>query len=185
MSRIGKKPVSVPAGVDVKVEERTITVKGPKGELRMTVHPLVSLSLADADGGKEVQVNVPNPDNVDDRAQWGTARANIANMMEGVTKGYTKALEVNGVGYRVALSGKKVVLHVGLSHPVEYQIPEGVNAGVEGNVLTLTSTDRQKLGQVAAEIRTIKKPEPYKGKGIKYTDETIRRKAGKAAKAGE
>lgn len=179
MSRVGKKPVSVPEGVTIKMEGRTMVVKGPKGELRQEIHPKVKIDQKDG----EITVSVGNPEDKQERAFWGLFRKLIANMVEGVTKGFEKKLEINGIGYRAEIQGKKLVLHVGYSHPVEFDAPEGVDIAVEKNVITVSGIDRQKVGEVAAQVRRIRKPEPYKGKGIKYVDEVIRRKAGKAAKA--
>lgn len=184
MSRIGKQPVQIPAGVDVTVErDGLVRVKGPKGELTMTSHPLATIVTEEVDGGNALVVTMKHTNSTVARALWGTTRALLKNMMIGVTEGFRKSLEINGVGYKVALNGTTLRLNVGYSHPVEYKLPGDVSATVEGNVITLTSTAKQRVGQVAAEIRKIRKPEPYKGKGIKYMDETIRRKAGKAAKA--
>ena len=185
MSRVGKKPIMIPDGVDVKLEDHLVSVKGPKGELERSIHPLVSVALNDGENGKEVNVTIDDETSKEKKAQWGTARANIANMVQGVTEGFEKKLEVNGVGYRVSLQGNKLVLNVGYSHEVPFQLPEGIQAAVDGNVITISGINRQVVGEVAANIRKIRKPEPYKGKGIKYIDEVIRRKAGKAQKAGE
>lgn len=185
MSRIGKKPILIPSGVDVSVEGQTVTVKGPKGTLTKSVHPHVVVSIEDMDGAKAVTIAVKNADSVGDRAQWGTARANLANLVRGVTEGFSRSLEVNGVGFRVNVQGKNVVMNLGFSHDVNFALPEGVVATVDKNVLTIAGMDREVVGQTAARIRKLKVPEPYKGKGIKYTDEVVRRKAGKAAKAGE
>ncbi|TAK03293.1 50S ribosomal protein L6 [Patescibacteria group bacterium] len=184
MSRVGKKPIPVPEAVTVTIDGQQVCVKGPLGELRATVHPAVSVTLAE--GGKAVELTVKDQEDVFERSLWGTWRANIANMVVGVTAGFTKALEVNGVGFRVTLSGKKLVLALGFSHDIDFPIPEGITAKVEKNVITLSGPDKIQVGEIAAQIRSLKKPEPYKGKGIKYLDETIRRKAGKAAgKAAE
>ena len=177
MSRIGKKPITIPSGVTVDIKDQTVTVKGPKGELHIALHPLVSVSQNEQD----LIVDVKKKEDQGEKALWGTFGSILGNMVQGVTEGFTKQLEVNGVGYKVALQGKKLVLNVGYSHPVEFEIPEGLTAEVEKNVITLTGADKQLLGHTAAEIRKIRKPEPYKGKGIKYMDEEIRRKAGKAA----
>lgn len=185
MSRIGKKPILIPAGVEVTTVGSVVTVKGPKGTLSRSTHSSVSVTIEDFDGGKGLFVTVKDPENVGDRAQWGTARANLANMVEGVTNGFTRALEINGVGFRVSVQGQKVVMNLGFSHDVEFVLPEGVSGAAEKNVLTLTGMDRETVGQTAARIRKHRVPEPYKGKGIRYTDEVVRRKAGKAAKAGE
>lgn len=173
----------LPNGVEATVNGQTVTVKGPKGQLETTLHANAKASVSDGEAGKEITVEMIDLDSKLNRSLWGTTRSNIQNMVTGVTEGYTKKLEVNGVGYKVAVSGSKLTLNVGYSHPVDYQLPESVKAEVEKNLITLTSIDKQLLGQVAAEIRKVRKPEPYKGKGIKYDDEIIRRKAGKAAKA--
>ena len=185
MSRIGKKPILVPAGVDVQVNGTHVEVKGPKATLALDVHPLTSVTLETGEAGKEIHIQVSEPEENFGRAIWGTTRANVANLVKGVSEGFSKSLEVIGVGYKVNVQGQKVVLDVGFSHDVEIPLPAGVSATVEKNVLTLTSADKVVLGAVAAQIRSIRKPEPYKGKGIKYTTEQIRRKAGKAAKSGE
>ena len=173
----------LPNGVEATVNGQTVTVKGPKGQLETTLHANAKASVIDGEAGKEIAVEMADLSSKLNRSLWGTTRSNIQNMVTGVTEGYTKKLEVNGVGYKVAVSGSKLTLNVGYSHPVDYQLPESVKAEVEKNLITLTSIDKQLLGQVAAEIRKVRKPEPYKGKGIKYDDEIIRRKAGKAAKA--
>lgn len=180
MSRIGKQPVVIPEGVTVEIIDRTINVSGKKGKLQEKLVPGVDVKIED----NKIIVSVKNPEDKKQRAKWGLQRSLINNMVNGVTNGYEKKLEVNGVGYRVSLQGKKIVLNVGFSHPVEYNLPETVEAVVEKNVITLTSFDKHLIGQTAAEIRNIKKPEPYKGKGIKYSDEIIRRKAGKVAGKG-
>ncbi len=180
MSRVGKKPLAIPAGVDVKVDGSTVSVKGPKGTLTLSVDPRVNVAVE----GGELNVSVNDPENVKQRALWGLSRRLIENMVVGVTKGYEKKLEINGVGFKVALQGKTLKLDVGFSHDVDYVVPEGVTATVDKNVISIAGIDKQRVGEIAAQIRRIKKPEPYKGKGIKYLDEVIRRKAGKAAKAG-
>ncbi len=179
MSRVGKKLITIPAGVTITVSNGEIHVKGPKGELVRQLHKAVSVVVADG----TCTVDVVNKEEKSERSLWGTFGAHIRNMIEGVTKEFQKKLEVNGVGYRVAPQGKDLKLEVGFSHPVIFAIPATVKAVVEKNVITLTSPDKELLGKTAAEIRSIRKPDPYKGKGIKYMDETIRRKAGKAAKA--
>jgi len=175
MSRIGKKPVPIPAGVEVKVGADAVQIKGPKGALSTPVHSSVSYVVE----AGQVAVNRADDSRLA-MSQHGLRRTLLSNCIEGVTKGFTKALEVIGVGYKVAVQGKKIVLTVGFSHPVEYPLPAGVDAAVEGNKLTLTGIDKQLLGEVAAQIRRVRPPEPYKGKGIKYADETIKRKAGKS-----
>ena len=179
MSRIGKKPVVIPSGVTVDIKEDFIKVKGPKGELSQARHPKVKIEKSDT----EVIVSVGNTENKQQRALWGLYRALINNMVVGVTSGFTKILEINGVGYKAAMSGKKLVLNLGYSHPIELEVPNGLEAKVEKNTITITGSDRQVVGQFAAVVRSKREPEPYKGKGIKYQDEVIRRKAGKVVKA--
>ncbi len=179
MSRIGKKPITLPSGVDAAVSESEIRVKGPKGELKLVLHPHVRLERA----GDVLTVSVRNESNVKDRALWGLFNRLVANMVAGVTKGYEKSLEFVGVGYKVSMAGKTVKMDVGFSHEVEFPLPTGIDGKVDKNTLTLSGIDKQLLGETAARIRRVRKPEPYKGKGIKYVDEVIRRKAGKAAKA--
>ncbi|PLX27518.1 50S ribosomal protein L6 [Candidatus Parcubacteria bacterium] len=181
MSRLGKLPIEIPAGVDVKIDKTFITVKGPKGELKQKLSDLVKVEVTE----KEVSVSVAKPDNKKERSFWGLYRSLVNNMITGVTEGYEKKLEVNGVGYRVAASGKKLNLNLGFSHPVEFELPEGITAAVEGNIITISGFDKQLVGETAARIRKLRKPEPYKGKGIKYIDEIIQRKEGKTAGKGE
>ncbi len=178
MSRIGKKPINIPSGVEVKVNGGLVTVKGPKGELAQQLHPIVQAELKD----KELLVNVPNPDDRSQRALWGLFRTLLANLVDGVTKGFTKELEINGIGFKAVAGPGKLVLNVGFSHPVEFMFPKDIQITVDKNLITVAGIDKQKVGQIAAEIRAIKKPEPYKGKGIKYKEEVIRRKAGKVVK---
>lgn len=183
MSRIGKKPVVLPSGVTYTLNEGTVTVKGAKGELALVLHPHATVTQStNEEGLTQLDVTVEDGER-EDRAIWGTMRALIAQMVKGVTEGYTKALELNGVGFKMNLQGTTLVMSLGFSHEVRYVLPEGVTAKIEGNVLTLSSANSPMLGQVAAEIRALKKPEPYKGKGFRYTDEIIRRKAGKASKS--
>ncbi|MBI5794118.1 50S ribosomal protein L6 [Candidatus Uhrbacteria bacterium] len=186
MSRVGKKPILIPTGVEVDIQDHTVNVKGPKGSLSTRVNAVVLPLLSDAPQGKVVvfQVDETMTDDANTRAQWGTARANVANLVQGVTEGFMKKLEVNGVGFRVNVSGRTIVLTVGFSHDVKVPLPEGVTATVEGNIITITGADKHLVGEFADRVRSIKKPEPYKGKGIKYVDEVIRRKAGKTQKAG-
>jgi large subunit ribosomal protein L6 len=179
MSRIGKKIASIPENVTLKVADGCITVKGPRGELTRTIHPLVTVTVQD----NKATVSVANEEDKFQRSLWGTFSSHIHNMVQGVTDGFTKKLEVNGVGYRVAMQGTDLKIEVGYSHPVMYALPDAVKATVEKNLISLESFDKDLLGRVAAEIRSIRKPEPYKGKGIKYSDEIIRRKAGKSAKS--
>ena len=178
MSRIGKKPIAIPAGVEVKIDG--CTVKGPKATLTRDVHPNMTVKVE----GTELLVERPN-DQKQNRALHGLTRSLLANMVEGVSNGFSKVLEVNGVGYRAAVQGNTLNLTVGYSHPVEMPVPEGLTAEVNGNKITISGADKQKVGQFAAEVREKRPPEPYKGKGIKYADEHIRRKEGKAGKGGK
>ena len=179
MSRIGRLPVAIPAGVTVEVAENNkVTVKGPKGTLERELPTEMSIKVE----GEEVVVTRPN-DLKKMKSLHGLTRTLINNMVVGVTEGYQKVLEVNGVGYRAAKSGKTLTLNLGYSHPVEMEDPEGVESAVEGqNKIIVKGIDKEKVGQYAAEIRTKRAPEPYKGKGIKYADEVIRRKVGKTGK---
>ena len=179
MSRIGQLPVVVPSGVDVKIKGSHVSVKGPKGELQHTFPAVMEISL---DKG-EVSVKRPT-DEPSHRALHGMTRALINNMVVGVTTGFSKVLEVNGVGYRAELKGKNLVLNVGYSHPIEVEPPEGIEFEVDERTrqITVKGYDKQVVGHVTANIRKVRPPEPYKGKGIKYLDERIRRKAGKAGK---
>jgi len=177
MSRVGKQTIEIPAGVDVTIDAALVRIKGPKGMLERDIHPKVSVAQQDA----TITVDVANKEDKFERSLWGTFASHMKNMILGVTEGFQKQLEVNGVGYKVAMQGNDIKIEVGYSHPVVYNMPEGITAKVEKNVITLESIDKELLGRVAAEIRSIRKPEPYKGKGIKYMDEQIRRKAGKTA----
>ena len=179
MPRIGKQPVSVPEGVDVNIDGQHVAVKGQKGTLERDFHRRV---IFDQQNGTVV-VSMRKPDEKRSRELWGTSRVLLANMVEGVTKGFEKKLEVNGVGYRAAISGKKLVLNVGYSHPVELETPDDLSVAVEKNIITVSGIDKQHVGQFTAQIRNVRKPEPYKGKGIRYIDEVVRRKAGKVVKA--
>lgn len=178
MSRIGKQPIAVPAGVTVTISESNeVVVKGPKGTLTQSFDSAMNIALEE----NNVVVTRPN-DLKRNRALHGLTRTLIANMIEGVTNGFTKVLEINGVGYRAQKQGKKLVLSLGYSHPVEMEDPEGLTTAVDGNKITVTGIDKAAVGQFAAEIRDKRRPEPYKGKGIKYIDEVIRRKEGKTGK---
>ena len=178
MSRIGKMPIAIPAGVTVDIaENNTITVKGPKGTLTRVLAPEMEIKVE----GTEIIVNRPN-DLKRNKSLHGLTRTLINNMVVGVTAGYEKALEINGVGYKAAKEGKKLVLNLGYSHPVNMMDPEGIESTVDNNRIVIKGIDKEKVGQYAAEIRDQRRPEPYKGKGIKYADEVIRRKAGKTGK---
>lgn len=177
MSRIGKLPIEIPSGVTITVDSDVITVKGAKGEL--TVPHLSDVTVTQEDGKAIVTRN--NDERIA-KAQHGLQRALLANAVQGITKGFEKKLEVNGVGFRVSTSGNTLDMSLGFSHPVKYQAPQGVSVSNDKMVITVAGIDKQQVGQVAADIRALKKPEPYKGKGIKYVDEVILRKAGKAGK---
>ena len=178
MSRIGRLPVAIPAGVTVEIKENNhVTVKGPKGTLERVLP--AEMEIKQEDG--HVVVTRPN-DLKKMKSLHGLTRTLIQNMVVGVSEGYTKTLEVNGVGYRAAKQGNKLVLSLGYSHPVEMVDPEGISSAVDGNKIIVSGIDKEKVGQYAAEIRDKRRPEPYKGKGIKYADEVIRRKVGKTGK---
>ena len=178
MSRIGRKPINIPAGVDVKFENGVMTVKGPKGTLTQTIHPNMQVEI----NGAEITVSRPNDDKLN-RSLHGLTRTLIFNMMVGVSEGFKKELEVNGVGYRVQKQGKDLVMNLGYSHQVIMSDNEDITIEVPGpNKIIINGINKQKVGQFAAEVRSKRAPEPYKGKGIKYVDEVIRRKEGKAGK---
>jgi large subunit ribosomal protein L6 len=175
MSRIGKRPVAVPSGITANVEGQTVKIKGPKGALQVVLHDDVAVKLE----GDQIKVD-PRFDTKRARAQWGTSRTLIANLINGVSKGFEQRLEINGVGYRAAVQGKNLQIALGYSHDVVYPIPEGITIATPRPVeIVISGSDRQKVGQVAAEIRDYRPPEPYKGKGIKYAGERIFRKEGK------
>ena len=179
MSRIGRHPIAIPTGVTVEIaENNVVTVKGPKGTLEKALPTEMEIKQE----GEEIVVTRPN-DLKKMKSLHGLTRTLVANMVTGVTKGYEKVLEINGVGYRAQKQGKKLILSLGYSHPVEMEDPEGLESVLDGqNKITIKGIDKQKVGQYAAEIREKRKPEPYKGKGIKYADEVIRRKVGKTGK---
>jgi large subunit ribosomal protein L6 len=181
MSRIGRKPIVIPAGVDVKIDGSTVTVKGPKGTLSRTVHQNMNVAVEDG------VIHVTRPDdNKLNRSLHGLTRTLVANMVEGVEKGFSKELEINGVGYRAAKQGKDLVLNIGYSHQVIVPETDGIAIEVPSpNKVVISGPDKQKVGQFAAQVREKRPPEPYKGKGIKYVDEHIRRKEGKAGKGGK
>lgn len=181
MSRIGNKPIAIPSGVEVKLDGNTVTVKGPKGELTRTVDPILSVKKEN----DEIIVSRPD-DSKESRSLHGLNRSLVNNMVVGVTEGFKKELEVNGVGYRAAMKGKDLDLTIGFSHPVVMTPPEGITVEVpDANKIIVSGADKEKVGQFTAEIREKRLPEPYKGKGIKYVGEHIRRKEGKAGKGGK
>jgi large subunit ribosomal protein L6 len=177
MSRIGKQPITVPSNVTITIDDDFITVNGPKGSLKQFTMPGLKISQID----NAVTVEREN-DERQNRSRHGLMRTLVSNMVTGVTEGFSKKLEINGVGYRVQQQGDSLKLNLGFSHDVMYKIPAGVQAAVEQNTITISGNDKQQVGQIAAEIRALKKPEPYKGKGIKYSDERIIRKSGKSGK---
>lgn len=177
MSRIGKKPISIPEKTEIKIEDQQISVRGLRGELKQTLPKFLKIEI------KENQLNifVENPEEKNQRSCWGTFNVLISNMIHGVNQGFEKKLELVGVGYRAKTDNDKLILNIGFSHPVEFILPVGIKAIVEQNIITIQGIDKQLVGEIAAQIRKLKKPEPYKGKGIKYIDEIIRRKSGKKA----
>lgn len=177
LSRIGKLPIAIPSGVTITVDSGDVTVEGPKGKLTQFITPAAAVAVEDG----QVKVS-PKDESQEARAQHGLMRALINNMVTGVTKGYEKRLEVKGVGFRVSSSNNELTMSLGFSHEVKFKAPEGVNVSNDKMVIVVSGIDKQKVGQVAAEIRALKKPEPYKGKGIMYVDEQVLRKAGKAGK---
>lgn len=190
MSRIGKKPVVLESGVTAEMKDKQLTIKGPKGSLSLEIHPKVQVAVED----NQVTVDVAKKEDKKEKALWGLFRSLVQNMADGVAKGYSKELDVIGVGFKAEQRGTSLVLSLGFSHPIEFEVPAGIEVKIEKQpakvtiqqyqtTITLTGIDKQLVGQVAANIRSLKKPEPYKGKGIKYSDETIVRKAGKVVKA--
>jgi len=180
MSRIGKQPILIPENVEIKIDGQLIMVKGPKGDLKWELPEEIALEI------KEGQIILsPKKQTKKAIALWGTSRSLVFNLVQGVTQGFEKKLEIEGVGYRAELQGKKLILHLGYSHPVEIEAPEGIEFQVDKNIITVKGIDKQLVGQVAAQIRSKRKPEPYKGKGIRYLGEEIRRKAGKKAVGAE
>jgi large subunit ribosomal protein L6 len=181
MSRVGKMPVPIPDKAKLSYENRVLTVQGEKGKLMRSIHPAVDLKIEDG-----VLKVVPLEDKRTSRALQGMTRSLVANMIAGVTQGFERTLIINGIGYRAEVKGKSIILNVGYSNPVQFDLPEGVAADIDRNtIIKLSSIDKEKLGLVAAAIRKIRPPEPYKGKGIKYAEERIRRKAGKAGAAAQ
>ncbi len=174
MSRIGKKPILIPAGVEVKVEGRTVSVKGPKGELSRSVRSEIKVEAKDGNVFVSVQKETKSTS-----AFWGLSRVLIDNMIKGVVSGFEKRLEIQGIGFKAALEGENLVLAVGFSHPVKMKIPRGIKISVEKNIIVVSGIDKELVGQITADIRKIKPPEPYKGKGIRYLGEAVRKKVGK------
>lgn len=179
MSRIGKQLIVVPEKTEVKIDGQNISVKGPKGELRMVLHRLVSAAL----DGQTLTIKVKNKNNREDRALWGLSASLVKNMVIGVNDGFSKKLEINGVGFNATAAGGNLLLNLGFSHPVNFAIPAGIEIKTAANEITVSGADKQLVGEITAQIRKLKLPEPYKGKGIKYSDEHLLRKAGKAAAA--
>jgi large subunit ribosomal protein L6 len=178
MSRVGKKPILIPQGIDVKIEGQTIKVSGPKGELSREIRPEIKIDIKDEKillhAGIETKKN---------KALWGLSRALLANMLKGVNEGYEKKLEIQGLGYKAQLSEENLLLYVGYSHPVEIKAPPGIKFSVDKNIITVSGIDKELVGETSAVIRRMKPPEPYKGKGIKYLGEKIKKKMGKKAVA--
>ncbi len=179
MSKIGKKPIAVPGNVSVKIVAHTITIHGPKGELAWTFPSSLLLLHSES----EIRVRVKSPKDKDERALWGLGRALVSNMITGVLLGYERKLEIQGIGYKAAMSPKGLSLEIGYSHSVDFPLPKGIECIVEKNIITLRGIDKQLVGEIAAQIRSLRPPEPYKGKGIRFVGELVRKKAGKAAKA--
>jgi large subunit ribosomal protein L6 len=179
MSRTGKRPISIPAGTDVSVQNHEIIVKGKGGTLKRPMHPNVSVDVAAG-----VVTVSPKGSSRIARALWGTYAAHLRNMIAGVNTPYTKKLQIEGIGYKAELSGKNIKFALGFSHPIMVSVPEGITATVEKNMITISGADKEAVGQFAASVRDLKKPEPYKGKGIRYEGEVIRMKQGKKAAGG-
>ena len=176
MSRIGKKPIQIPEGVEVKVAGQKVVIKGSKGELSYEVRPEISVAIED----KKIIIK-PKKETKHTGAFWGLTRALLANMIKGVTEGFEKKLQIEGIGYRANVDGKDLVLQVGFTNPVKIVAPESIKFTVEKNIITVSGIDKEKVGQIAAKIKAVRPPEPYKGKGIRYLGEHIRRKEGKKA----
>ena len=175
MSRVGKKEIIIPEKTSVDYKDRVIVVKGEKGTLTRTIHPSVDLEIED----KTIYVKIEQEDRKT-RSLQGLTRSLVANMVDGVSKGFERTLEIHGIGYRAEMKGKSIVLNLGYSHPIDFPLPEGIDATVDkNNVIKLSGIDKERVGQTAASIRKLRKPEPYKGKGVKYAEEYIQRKAGK------
>ena len=177
MSRIGKQLINLPAGVEATIKPSEVVIKGPKGQLMVKTHPAVTVVQEDS----VLKVSVKNPEEKKERSLWGLFASLLKNMVIGVTAGYEKKLEMSGIGFKAEVKGKNLILNIGYSHAVDFPIPEGLEITVEKEFINVKGIDKQLVGEIAAQIRALKKPEPYQGKGIKYVGEIIRRKAGKAA----
>ncbi|MDA3898076.1 MAG: 50S ribosomal protein L6 [Desulfobacteraceae bacterium] len=177
MSRVGKKPIEISDKIKITYSDRILTVSGDKGTLTQTIHPDINLNIED----NSLTVTIDNMDKKT-RSLWGMTRALIANMVTGVSQGFERALEINGIGYRAEINGKNILFNLGYSHPIDFPLPEGIFANVEKNIIKLSGIDKDLLGHTASTIRSLRPPEPYKGKGVKYAEEHIQRKAGKTAK---
>ena len=185
MSRIGKQPIIIPENVQVKIDQGLVAIKGPKGELSQLVSHQLELELKDLSDGQKELIIRPAKKSKNAAALWGLFRSLLFNMVKGVTEGFEKKLEIRGVGYRASLQENKLILNLGFSHPIEMEAPEGINFAVDKNIITVAGIDKQLVGQVAAKVRAQRKPEPYKGKGIRYLDEVVRIKPGKKAVGAE
>jgi len=181
MSKIGKQPIAIPNGIDVKIDGSLVVIKGPKGELKRELVREIKAEVEVKD--KQIEVTIARTSKRS-AALWGLMRTLLANMMEGVKNGFEKKLEIEGIGYKAVMRGKDLTLSLGFSHPVEFKAPPGIDLKVEKNVITVSGIDKELVGQAAANIRKLKKPEPYKGKGIRYQGEVVKRKAGKKAVKG-
>ncbi len=181
MSRLGKLPIKLPAGVSAIASEDLIVVKGPKGELKVLVNSAITVKVENG----EIIIAPKDRNGKNASAMWGLVWSLARNAVIGASVGFTKRLEINGVGYKAAVSGSNLNMNLGFSHPIIFPLPTGITASVEGNAIILFSADKQQVGEIASQIRKIRKPEPYKGKGVKYSDEIIRRKAGKSATKGK
>lgn len=184
MSRVGRKPILIPEGVEVKTEGYETKIKGPKGELFIKIRPEIKIETKSSSkkGEKEKQILVsPQKETKKTRAFWGLTRALLFNAVQGVTKGYEKKLEIQGIGYRASIDGHDLILQIGFTHPIKIPAPKGINFSVEKNIITVSGIDKGLVGELAAKIRKVRPPEPYKGKGIRYLGEVVKRKAGKKA----
>lgn len=181
MSKIGKQPIVIPGNVTVNVSGQKVSAKGPKGELNLIADKAVKIDFSDS----KITLSIATPSK-ENKSIWGTTRMLISNIVKGVSEGFEKKLEIQGIGFKAAVQGKdKIVLNVGFTHPVELQAPQGVEFVIEKNIITISGMDKQKVGQIAAEIRAVKPPEPYLGKGIRYVGEVVKRKAGKKVAAAK